>query len=305
MDKIELIFLIFTIAMPTFFVILGIANAKRYRKSKKFRHRLTLLILLSLFINGSIYGGIKMFNHLKSESETKNETNKNDKVPNMPSESGNNDPAQGNKDPDENVDEKKNKTSKGYTIEIIDGVTYIDGFMIANKTYPLPETYVPTGTYKEVTSDNCQECIIKEAYEAYKNMRTAASNLGLSIYISSGYRSYKYQSGLYNMYVNRSGKAAADTFSARPGHSEHQTGYAFDLNSVSDAFANTKEGKWVAENCQNYGFIIRYPKGKEDETGYKYESWHLRFVGTELASKLYNGGDWITLEDYFGIDSKY
>ncbi len=136
-------------------------------------------------------------------------------------------------------------------------------------------------------------------------MKNAASAQGLSLWIASGYRSYTYQNGLYQSYVNRNGKAAADTFSARPGHSEHQTGYAFDLNTVSEAFANTKEGKWVNENASKYGFILRYPKGKDGETGYKYEPWHFRYVGTDLAEKLYNGGNWITVEDYFGITSVY
>ncbi len=136
-------------------------------------------------------------------------------------------------------------------------------------------------------------------------MRADDSSQGLSLWIASGYRSYTYQNGLYSMYVKNRGKEAADTFSARPGHSEHQSGYAFDLNSVTDAFANTKEGIWVNENCYKYGFILRYPKGKDNETGYKYESWHLRYVGTELAEKLYNNGDWITMESYFGLTSTY
>ena len=80
---------------------------------------------------------------------------------------------------------------------------------------------------------------------------------------------------------------------------------AIDLNTINDTFHNTPEAKWLANNCYKYGFILRYPKGKTDETGYKYESWHFRYVGVDLASKLYNNGDWITLESYFGITSKY
>lgn len=291
MHILEMIFLILTIAIPTFFILLGLTSLKKFKNSKKFRNRLLMFIMLSLLINGSLYGGIKMYNEgierSKESKEIKNESPNIDN-PNIT------DPK-----PDEN------KTSKGFKIETKNGVTYIDGYLIVNKTYPLPSDYIPKETYKEVTSDNCQECIIDEAYNAYKNMRSDAASQGLSLWIASGYRSYKYQTGLYNKYVSNNGKSVADTFSARPGHSEHQSGYAFDLNSVSDAFANTKEGQWVASNCQRYGFIIRYPKGKEDETGYKYESWHLRYVGEELAEKLYNGGDWITLEDYFGITSEY
>ena len=130
-------------------------------------------------------------------------------------------------------------------------------------------------------------------------------SLGLNLWIASGYRSYATQKRLYNNYVSSDGKEAADTYSARPGYSEHQTGLAFDLNSVEESFANTDEGKWVKDNCYRYGLIIRYPKGKESITGYIYEPWHLRYVGVKLATKLYNDGDWITLEEYFGVDSKY
>jgi len=202
--------------------------------------------------------------------------------------------------------EEKNKTSKGFTIEVKNGVTYIDGHLIANKTYPLPSSYVPKNTHTDAGNQKyCQTCIVNDAWDAWTLMKADATSLGLNIWIQSGYRSYEAQKGLYDKYVSRDGKLAADTYSARPGHSEHQTGYAFDLNTITDAFSNTDEGKWVNENAYKYGFIIRYPKGKEDITGYKYESWHLRYVGKELAEKLYNNGDWITMEEYFGITSKY
>ena len=136
-------------------------------------------------------------------------------------------------------------------------------------------------------------------------MDADATSLGLNLYISSGYRSYYDQKYIYNNYVSRDGKEKADTYSARAGHSEHQTGLAFDLNSIDDSFTNTPEGKWVHDNCHKYGLILRYPKGKDNITGYMHESWHLRYVGIDLATKLYNNGDWITLEEYFGIDSKY
>lgn len=101
------------------------------------------------------------------------------------------------------------------------------------------------------------------------------------------------------------GKEAADTYSSRPGHSEHQTGLSFDLNTITNSFINTPECKWVNDNCYKFGYIIRFPKNKEKETGYMYEPWHLRYVGTDLAFKLYNNGDWLSLEDYFGITSTY
>lgn len=182
-------------------------------------------------------------------------------------------------------------TSKGFKGEVIDGVTYIDGVLIANKTYSLPSDY--------------GNGLTSATQSAFDKMNADAKSLGLSLWIASGYRSYWTQNTLYNNYVASDGKEEADTYSARPGYSEHQTGLAFDLNSVEDSFANTDEGKWVKDNCYRYGLIIRYPKGKESITGYIYEPWHLRYVGVELATKLYNDGDWITLEEYFGIDSKY
>ena len=182
-------------------------------------------------------------------------------------------------------------TSKGFVAKVVDGVTYIDGVLIVNKTYSLPEEY---GSGLTTNTTN-----------AFNSMQKDASKEGLNLYISSGYRSYYTQKTLYNNYVARDGVANADTYSARAGYSEHQTGLAFDLNTIDESFANTKEGKWVSDNCYKYGLILRYPKGKENITGYMYESWHLRYVGVELATKLYNNGNWITLEEYYGIDSKY
>ena len=189
------------------------------------------------------------------------------------------------------VEDNVERTSKGYVIENRDGVTYIDGLLVVNKTYSLPSWY--------------GDGLTSETQSAFNEMEADASALGLNIYISSGYRSYSTQDTIYNNYVAVDGQAEADTYSARAGYSEHQTGLAFDLNSIDDSFTYTDEGKWVNANCYKYGFIIRYPKGKDDITGYMHESWHLRYVGEELATKLYNDGDWITLEEYFGITSKY
>lgn len=183
------------------------------------------------------------------------------------------------------------KSSKGYTIEVINGITYVDGILIANKTYPLPSTYAPG--------------FLQEANYAYDLLRQGAKAEGLNIYTLNSYRSYIDQKIIYNDYVNRDGKENADTYSARPGHSEHQSGLAVDVNSLDQDWENTTEGKWLSSNCYKYGFIIRYPKGKENITGYIYEPWHIRYVGTDLAEKLYNNGKWITLEEYLGIDSKY
>lgn len=202
------------------------------------------------------------------------------------------------------MNDKTVTTSKGYTLKIKNGIAYIDGILIVNKTYYLPENYKPVNSYSKL-SDNCANCLEKEVMEAYNEMKVDVTSLGLNIWLASGYRSYNTQKYLYNNYVSRDGVIAADTYSARAGHSEHQTGLAFDLNSVDSSFGYTNEGKWIKDNCYLYGFIIRYPEGKESITGYMYEPWHLRYVGKDLAKKLYNEGDWLTLEEYYGITSKY
>lgn len=180
-------------------------------------------------------------------------------------------------------------TAAPAALSTAEGPTYIDGILVVNKTYALPSDYNPG--------------VDPDAQAAFDKMQAAAAKEGLNIYISSGFRSYDYQSGLYDRYVQRSGKAEADRYSARPGHSEHQTGLAFDLNSIDMTFADTDECAWVNEHCAEYGFIIRYPQGSERITGYMYEPWHLRYLGTENAKKVYDSG--LTLEEYLGIDSKY
>lgn len=179
--------------------------------------------------------------------------------------------------------------SAKYEITQKDGKTYVGGILIANKTYSLPSDYAPG--------------VDSTAQAALNKMTAAAGNDGINLNVISGYRSYSTQEQIYNDYVKRDGKAAADTYSARPGHSEHQTGLAFDLNSLSTSFENTSEGKWLAKNCYKYGFIIRYPKGKESVTGYQYEPWHVRYLGVDMATKVYNSG--LCLEEYLGITSKY
>lgn len=172
-----------------------------------------------------------------------------------------------------------------YSNELPSQPTYIQGILIVNKKYGLPSNYNPG--------------VNATALSAFNSMQAAAKNEGISLFIVSGFRSYSTQLGLYNRYVRQYGQAATDTFSARAGHSEHQTGLAFDVNSVLDSFAQTKEGKWLAGNCYKYGFIIRYPENKQAITGYKYEPWHIRYLGVDIATKVYQSG--LCLEEYLGI----
>lgn len=175
------------------------------------------------------------------------------------------------------------------TFPVPSEVTYIDGILVVNKTYGLPADYNP--------GEN------PEARAAFDRMAGAARAEGLNIFIASGFRSYDHQTRTYSRYVYYDGQANADTYSARPGYSEHQTGLAFDMNSVDDSFAGTPEAIWVSQHCHEYGFIVRYPQGKEEITGYQYEPWHVRYLGVETATAVYESG--LTLEEYLGIDSKY
>lgn len=177
-----------------------------------------------------------------------------------------------------------------HTIEVKDGITYADGILIANKTYSLPSDYSPG--------------LDPKVQQAFDKMREAAQLEGISLWICSGYRGYDVQQQLYNNYVARDGKDAADTYSARPGHSEHQTGLAIDVNEPSSDFDGTAEAKWLAAHCNDYGFIIRYKPGKEASTGYMAESWHIRYLGDpELCRKIEASGQ--SLEEYLGITSRY
>ena len=167
--------------------------------------------------------------------------------------------------------------------------TYINGILIVNKTYALPSWF--------------GDGLTAETQNAFAAMQAEAASLGLDIYISSGFRSYWSQESIYNRYVANDGQAEADRYSARPGHSEHQSGLTFDLNTIDEAFAYTAAGQWVRDNAHRFGFVIRYPPGKEHITGYIWEPWHLRYLGVPVATELYNTG--LSLEEYLGVTSQY
>ena len=276
------------------------------RKKRRIKWGRVLFLIIFLMI---IVGGIYVFNGLKKDDKLKVDNKKSDvinKVDDSNSVNKDLDKAPSNSIEYGNLSDGEYITNKNFVVKKENGISRVDGYLIVNKTYSLPSSFVPENPYNgQVGSDWCIDCIDKEAMEAFKLMQSDAKALGLNIYIASGYRGYNKQVTLYNNYVNMDGKEMADTYSARAGHSEHQSGLCFDLNSVEDSFADTNEGKWVNNNAYLYGFIIRFPKGLENETGYKYESWHLRYVGKDLASKLYNNGNWISMEGYFGLTSNY
>ena len=166
--------------------------------------------------------------------------------------------------------------------------------IICNKYHKLKDNYVPNLVSLNGYGGGQMERV---AAEHFKEMSNAAKKEGIKVYNISGYRSYSTQKSLYNSYVSRDGKTKADTYSARAGTSEHQTGLATDINSVSTSFETTEAYKWMSKNAYKYGFILRYPKGKEFITGYMYEPWHYRYVGTDVAKVIYEKN--ITYEEYY------
>jgi D-alanyl-D-alanine carboxypeptidase len=184
-------------------------------------------------------------------------------------------------------------------------------WVVANKQHPLqPKDYVPADLVipnvpLRVPGNESMQ-LRQVTATAMETMFAAAQKDGIDLMLSSGYRSYTYQVNLYNGYVATQGQATADTQSARPGYSEHQTGLAADVEptskhcEVEECFGDTPEGKWVAANAYKYGFIVRYPSGKEPVTGYEPEPWHVRYVGVSLATEMHQRGI-VTLEEFFGI----
>ncbi|PEC53266.1 D-alanyl-D-alanine carboxypeptidase [Bacillus cereus] len=177
---------------------------------------------------------------------------------------------------------------------------------VVNKEYGLPEDYKPEDLVVPNVSFSFsgtleKSYLRKEAAEALERLFDLAKKEGIELNAVSGFRSYDYQKNLYANNVKRKGQEHTDRFSAKPGHSEHQTGLTMDVSSKSAnnelelTFANTKEGKWLKENAYRAGFIIRYPKGKESITGYAYEPWHIRYVG-DIAESIYKKK--LTLEEF-------
>ncbi len=170
--------------------------------------------------------------------------------------------------------------------------------VVVNKKHKLPDSYVPNLVVFPGSS-NGNQSLRPEASAALMNLFSGGASAGHSYTIISAYRSYNQQVITYNGWVAQDGQAAADTYSARPGYSEHQTGLAADLNLIDQSFGDTPAGQWLAAHAHEYGFIIRYPNGKDAITGYHYEPWHLRYLGVDVASAVYNSG--LTLDEYYGV----
>ncbi|MBI4034332.1 M15 family metallopeptidase [Candidatus Saccharibacteria bacterium] len=170
-------------------------------------------------------------------------------------------------------------------------------WVVVNKGRLLPADYVPdlVAPYQ----------MRPAASSGLDELFAAAAKAGNSLKVTSSYRSYQTQASVYGNYAQTYGQAQADTFSARPGHSEHQTGLAVDVEPadgrcrLNQCFGQTAEGRWLAEQAYRYGYIIRYPNGKQALTGFIYEPWHLRYVGRDLARQL--KGSELTLEQFFSL----
>lgn len=175
-----------------------------------------------------------------------------------------------------------------------------DIFVLVNKYHALDSKYVPSDleTISSKYSRGSNNLMRAEAKKAFEKMCEAALKDNITIYSGSAYRSYNYQLNLYNRYVANDGKRRADTYAARAGHSEHQTGLATDIMNAKLQFisGSDKEYTWLVNNSYKYGFILRYPKGKEDITGYMYEEWHFRYLGIDVATDVYKLG--ITYDEY-------
>ena len=168
-------------------------------------------------------------------------------------------------------------------------------FIIADKSHLLTADYNPGELVsldgKGIKVNKKGMKLEKVTFEALRKMISDSAEEGLSLMVSSAYRDYKYQVGLYNYYISKYGKEKTDTFSAPPGASQHQLGTVIDFNDVENTFAGTKEEKWLTENAWKYGFSLSFPKGYEDVTGYDWESWHFRYVtraGAEFQKKYFD-----------------
>lgn len=183
--------------------------------------------------------------------------------------------------------------------------TSLDTSILVNKYYYLSEDFAPndlvtvsqTYSWGEAGSKRVREVV----YSAFLDMWNAANSEGYYLMINSSYRTYQDQVSVYNNYRNTSGEAYADSIAARPGFSEHQTGLAIDIfsrtNTSSATFKDSAEAAWLKENAHKFGFILRYPEGKEDITGTTYEAWHYRYVGVDIAKYIYEHD--ITFDEYY------
>ncbi len=189
----------------------------------------------------------------------------------------------------------------GYDLDSPDSIT-----VVVNKQRPFhPVDWAPSDLVSPNVTNNNGQPLREVAAVALEAMNEAATAEGLPLTFASAYRSYSEQGSLYSRYVASDGQAAADTYSARPGFSEHQTGLATDLTdggdcTLEECFGETPTGQWLRENSWRYGFILRFDEGQEQVVGYTYEPWHFRYVGVDVATAMHEQGV-ANLEDFMGL----
>lgn len=260
---------------------------------------------LALFLFAGVFGVLKFNDIFYSTSETNTDTSwasqqsESDKQP------------QPTKDEvaEDSTDKEEEQTPETPVVATpsptIDSTSYL---LVVNKRNPLASNYRPADlrqpnvAVKSPGNDNSK--LRADAATATESLFVAATAQGCSPLVSSAFRSYNLQSSLYTGYVNSMGQAEADRISARPGYSEHQSGLVLDICNrnncqLETTFASTPLGQWIKNNAHLHGFIIRYQEGKEPITGYSYEPWHLRYVGVQVATEIYNANT--TLEEYLGL----
>lgn len=180
-----------------------------------------------------------------------------------------------------------------------------ESVVLVNKQNKLSSDFVPENLVVANVRSDGEVRLEQETSKMLEKLFAKASEQGVNLFLVSGYRPYKYQSKIYENSLKVCGAEYTNQYVAKPGASEHQTGLAADISSVNnreltEQFENTKEGQWLIKNAYDFGFILRYLKGKESITGYGYEPWHIRYVGKEVAKEIQNSG--LTLEEYLQID---
>lgn len=228
----------------------------------------------------------KLTEQTPGDSEANTDTDESKKIKNTEKDSSN---------------EANEQSSNRITVNENNSIT-----ALVNKSNSLEEDYVPDDLVTidvPYVLDNPEVNQLREvAADALKDMFETAKDSDVYLYARSGYRSYQTQVQLFKGYSEKHGEEAANRFSAKPGQSEHQTGLVMDITSESvnfqldEEFGETKEGKWVEKHAHEFGFVIRYPEGMEEITNYTYEPWHIRYLGVNLATKIYESG--LTYEEY-------
>lgn len=284
---------------PRFYILLGILIA-------------VILIILAVFLLGDRDQNAGSQLPDASQTGDSGETDVTDE-PGDSEEPGDTDTPADTEEPDDVPDpgatSDSNQADRPQAPASTDVRTEDDGnlFVLVNKQYAVSRDYYPTDMVDidGSLSTNQNLKVKREAYDAYLSMLQDAKKEGLNFAICSAYRSYALQESLYNNSLAANGKEYTEKMFAYPGQSEHHTGYAIDVTSasmnwgLSQNYTDYPDGAWITEHCSEYGFIIRYPKGKEDITGYMYEPWHIRYVGVDAAKEITRQG--ITLEEYLGV----